>query len=59
MDWNEWVGKNVFIKLEDGQIFTHSHVLEYDEPFLSILDRDNLPATFNVKEIVKIKEERE
>ncbi len=57
MEWKAWVGKIVFIKLEDGQIFSYSEVLEYEEPFLSILDRDNLPCVFNVKEIVKIKEE--
>ena len=57
MDWEEWVGKIVFIKLQDGQIFSYSEVLTYEEPFLSITDRDNLPCVFNVNQIVKIKEE--
>jgi len=59
MRWEDWVGKeNVFIKLDDGQIFSSSKVLEYEEPFLSITDRDELPAIVNVKTIIKIKEER-
>jgi len=58
MEWKEWVGKEkVFIKLDDGQIFSYSKVLAYEEPFLSITDRDGLPAVVNVKTILKIKEE--
>jgi len=57
MEWKEWIGKVVFIKLIDGQIFSYSEVLTYEEPFISITDRDGLPAVFNVNQIVKIKEE--
>lgn len=57
MEWKEWIGKIVFIKLIDGQIFSYSEVLAYEEPFISITDRDGLPAVFNVNQIVKIKEE--
>jgi len=58
MEWEDWVGKkNVFIKLDDGQIFSHSEILAYEEPFLSLTDMFNLPAIINVKTIIKIKEE--
>jgi len=58
MEWKEWIGRRVFIKLEDGQIFTFSKVLAYEDPFISITDKYNLPAVFNVSQIIKIKEER-
>ena len=56
IEWKEWVGKIVFIKLKDGQIFSYSKVLAYENPFMSITDMFGLPAVFNVSEIVKIKE---
>ena len=57
IDWEEWVGKIVFVKLQDGQIFSYSKVLAYEDPFMSITDMFGLPAVFNVSEIIKIKEE--
>lgn len=57
MEWKEWIGKIVFIKLEDGQIFSYSKILAFENPFMSITDRDGLPVVFNVNQIVKIKEE--
>ena len=59
VEWQEWVGKIVFIKLKDGQIFSYSEVLAFEDPFMSVKDMFNLPAVFNVGEIIKIKEERE
>jgi len=59
MEWAEWIGKKVFIKLNDKQIFSFSEVLAYEEPFLSITDKYNLPAIINVNTIIKIKEEKE
>lgn len=58
MEWKEWIGKTVFIKLDDGQIFSYSKILAYEEPFLSITDKYNASAVVNVKTILKIKEER-
>lgn len=58
MDWNEWIDKIVFIKLNDEQVFSFSRVLAYEEPFLSIKDKYGLPAVVNVNSIIKIKEER-
>ncbi len=59
MNWESWVGKEkVFILLDDGGVFSNSKILLYEEPFLSLTDRDGLPAVINVKTIIKIKEEK-
>lgn len=57
MIWQEWLGKIVFVKLDDGQIFSDSEILAYEEPFMSLTDKFGLPAVINVKHIVKIREE--
>lgn len=59
MDWQEWIGKNVFIKLRDGTVFSYSKVLTYEEPFLSITDKFGLPVVINVINIMRIKEEED
>jgi len=59
MEWRDWIGKIVFIKLDDGTIFTYSNVLSFDEPFLTIKDRDNTLVTINISEIDRIKQELE
>ena len=59
MEWKDWIGKKVFIKLIDGCIFSHSEVLAYEKPFISITDKYGLPAIINVNQIIKISEERE
>lgn len=59
MDWKDWIGLKVFIKLEDGTIFTNSTVLTYEEPYFSITDKYNLPVIINVKYIQRIKQEVE
>lgn len=58
MEWKDWIGKIVFIKLTDGTIFTYSKILAYEEPFISITDRDNLPVIIRVSDIERIKEEK-
>ena len=57
MEWSSWIGKEVFIRVDDGAIFSHSKVLAYEEPFLSITDLFKLPVIINVKNIVRIREE--
>ncbi len=57
MDWTEWIGKIVFIKLLDGTIFSYSKVLNYEEPFISITDKFELPVSINTSNIARIKEE--
>lgn len=58
MEWNKWVGKIVFVKLDDGQFFSNSKILTYDEPFMSLTDKYGMPAIINVKHILKIREEQ-
>jgi len=57
MDWNKWVGKIVFVKLDDGQFFSNSEILTYEDPFMSLTDKYGLPAVINVNHILKIREE--
>jgi len=57
MNWKEWIGKVVFIKLNDQQVFSFSEVLAFENPFLSIKDKYGYPAIINVNSILKIKEE--
>ena len=57
MDWIDWIGKIVFVKLEDGTIFTYSKVLSFDAPLITIKDRDLKLVTINISEIERIKEE--
>lgn len=57
MEWDKWVGKIVFVKLDDGQYFSESEILTYEEPFMSLTDKFGYPAIINVKHIVKIREE--
>lgn len=60
MEWKELIGRTVFIKLTDNTIFTNSKVLAYEEPFISVTDRDGLPFIINVKNIMRVKiEEKE
>lgn len=59
MEWKNWIGKIVFIKMRDGQVFSYSEVLAFEEPFMSIKDKYGLPAVVHVGEIYKIKEERD
>jgi len=57
MEWKEWINKTVFIKIQDGTVFTYSKVLAYEEPFLSITDLHGFPVIINTKSIQRIKEE--
>ena len=57
MEWKDWIGKIVFIKLNDNQIFSFSEVLAFEDPFLSVKDKYGLPAIVDYKTIVKINEE--
>jgi len=57
MEWKDWIGKKVFVKLSDGQIYSNSKVLEFEEPFMSLEDKFKLPVIINVNNIIKINEE--
>lgn len=57
MEWKDWIGRVVFIKLNDGTIYSYSRVLVFEDPYLSITDRDGLPVVVNINSIQRIKEE--
>ncbi len=54
MELDNWIGKKVFIKLKDGSVFSKSLVKDVDDNFITILDRDLIPATISLSEIIKI-----
>lgn len=58
MEWNNWIGKEVFIKMEDGTVFSHSKVLNYENPFISITDLFGSPVVININKIIRIREEK-
>lgn len=57
MEWKDWIGKRVFIKLIDGTIYSESLVNDYSDDFLSITDKFNSNVAVNVHQISKIVEE--
>lgn len=59
MEWIGWEGKKVFIKLKDGSCFSKSYIIDSDEFFLRIRDRDNIPSTIAISEIIKIVEDED
>lgn len=58
MDWEDWIGKTVYIKLREGDVFTFSKVLAYYEGYVNITDKYGLPVTININSITIIREER-
>lgn len=61
MEWNEWNGKRIFVKLQDGSVYT-GEVLSVDDPkseviFMNIRDKFGEIVCFPVSSISKIKEE--
>ena len=63
MEWNEWIGKKVFVKLRDGSCYT-GHVLSVDDPqspvqFMNMKDKFDEIVCFPIDTIAKINEEKE
>lgn len=60
MDWQELVGKKVFLKTRTDHIY-QGKVIEFEidnnVSFITILDKYNKKVMFSVSEIVLIKEE--
>lgn len=60
MEWKkDWEEKKVFIKLKDGSCFSKSHIIDGDEYFIKIKDRDNILSTIAISEIIKIVEDKD
>jgi small nuclear ribonucleoprotein (snRNP)-like protein len=61
MEWKNWFGKHIFVKLKNGGCYTGT-VIDVDESskylvFITILDKFNKQVTFVHSEIVKIVQE--
>jgi len=57
VEWKEWIGKKVFVKLLSGDCYTGT-CLEIDDSFLKLLDKYNNEVTVNISQINKIVEEK-
>ncbi len=61
MEWKEWKGKHIFVKLRSGGVYSGDVVdVDTSNPniiFISIIDKFGLKVTIVHSEIVKIKEE--
>ena len=57
MEWKDWVGKKVFIKLIDGSIFSESLITDFADGFLSLTDKFGTSVQVNISQISKIVEE--
>lgn len=57
MEWKEWIGLKVFIKLDDGSIFSNSIIKDYKEGFLYIVDKFGSQFNINISHIIKIEVE--
>ena len=56
MDWKEWIGKRIFVKLIDGAVYS-GIILDCDNLFFTIRDKFNEKVVFQISKIEKIKEE--
>ena len=63
MEWMEYEGRKVFLRLRNGRVYS-GKVISVDDSakpliFLTINDKFNRHVTFAISEIVEIKEEEE
>jgi hypothetical protein len=61
MEWNDWLGKYVFVQLQKGGVYS-GKVIDVDDSskpliFITILDKFNKQVMFVQSEILKIVEE--
>lgn len=61
MDWKEWNGKRIFVKLKDGAVYS-GNVTDVDDSnkpiiFISLIDKFGQKVSIVSSEIIKIKEE--
>lgn len=57
MEWKDWIGKNVFIKLIDGSIFSKSLVKKISKNFIFLIDKFGNQAIISISQISKITED--
>jgi len=61
MEWKDWIGKAIFVKLKSGSVYSGT-VEEVSDMgnnlvFISIIDKYGKWVTFTTSEIIKIVEE--
>ena len=56
MEWSDWVGKRIFVKLNTGEVY-NGIILDADIIFITIRDKFNEKVVFPISNIQKIKEE--
>lgn len=56
MEWCDWIGKRIFVKLDDGAVYS-GVVLDCDEMFFTIRDKFGERVIFSISKIIKLKEE--
>ena len=54
MDWSEWIGKRIFVRLKTGKVFS-GEVIEISNNFFKIIDKFNSPVVFSILDIVELK----
>ena len=57
MEWSEWKGKKIFVKLIGGSCYTGTCLDVDDDKFLQVLDKYNNKVTIAISQIIKIVEE--
>lgn len=58
MEWKEWIGKKIFLKLISGDCYTGKCLdVDDDEKFIEILDKYGNKVTIAISQIIKIVEE--
>lgn len=57
MEWKDWIGKRVFIKLLDGTVFSDSIIEDYADGFFTLKDKFNSQVSISISQILKIVEE--
>ncbi len=57
MEWKEWIGRKIFVRLISGKVYS-GIVKDCKDEFLEITDKFNLAVSFKITEIAEIKEEK-
>ena len=58
MEWNEWIGKQIFVKLVDGAVYSGVVLDVEDSRLIKIRDKYGDIVIFLTSDIAKLKEER-
>ena len=56
MDWNDWIGKRVYLVLKNNRVYTGT-VLSSDESFLKIKDKFDKEVVISILDIAVIQDE--